>query len=95
MPPCSATLRAGFINNCSSGTCSVKLARKKDSLAHPADEIFALESQVELGSRLHRATARPQLALQIVVDLLIDDRFGAQPAITVFLEPGGHACQKL
>src|SRR6266404_2500572 len=62
---------------------------------HATDEIFSLQPEIEGWPHLDAAPARPQLPLQILVNFLIDDRFSAQPPITLLFEPCRHACQDL
>ena len=57
----------------------------------PADQLLALQAEIECRARLHGAAARPQFALQILIHVLIDDRFGAQSPVSLLFEARRHA----
>ncbi len=62
---------------------------------HAADEIVAFQAEVEDGARFDGAPAPAQLALQILVHVLVDDRLGSQPAIAFLFKARRRAGQVL
>src|SRR5262249_46554996 len=66
----------------SDGVTSLRIESSKHR--HATDQILALQPEVESRPCLDNAPARPQLALQVLIDFLVDHRFRTQPAIAVF-----------